>query len=93
MLPTVTLPNASGPVVETLIVGGGTVQTLPASDDPEVAEAALRSLHALVDDRRIRELVITKVDGAPVGESPLRERLVGAGFSAGYRGLVLRPGR
>jgi ATP-dependent Lhr-like helicase len=73
--------------------GGGTIQTLPASDDPEVAEAALRSLHALVDDRRIRELVITKVDGAPVGESPLRERLVAAGFSAGYRGLVLRPGR
>ena len=73
--------------------GGGTIQTLPASDDPEIADAALRSLHALVDDRRVRELVITKVDGGPVGESPLRERLVAAGFSAGYRGLVLRAGR
>ena len=73
--------------------GGGTIQTLPASDDPEIADAALRSLHALVDDRRVRELVITKVDGGPVGESPLRDRLVAAGFSAGYRGLVLRAGR
>ena len=34
---------------------------------------ALRSLVALVADRRIRELVITKVDGGPVGESPFRD--------------------
>jgi ATP-dependent helicase Lhr and Lhr-like helicase len=73
--------------------GGGTLQTLPASDDPEIAEAALRSLRALVDDRRIRELVITKVDGLPVAESAFRDRLVAAGFASGYRGMVLRPGR
>jgi ATP-dependent Lhr-like helicase len=73
--------------------GGGTVQTLPPSDDPDVADAALRTLHALVDDRRIRELVITKVDGMPVAESAFHERLVAVGFVAGYRGLVLRPGR
>jgi ATP-dependent Lhr-like helicase len=73
--------------------GGGTIQTLPASDDPEIADAALHSLHALVDDRRLRELVITKIDGLPVGESPYRERLVANGFSAGYRGLVLRAVR
>ena len=53
----------------------------------------VEAVSALVDDRRIRELVITKVDGGPVGESPFRERLVAAGFSAGYRGLVLRAGR
>jgi ATP-dependent Lhr-like helicase len=70
--------------------GGGTLQTLPASDDPEIAEAAAAALRALVDDRRVRELVITKVDGQPVGESPFRDRLVAAGFGAGYRGLVLR---
>ncbi|HET9436340.1 MAG TPA: DEAD/DEAH box helicase [Candidatus Limnocylindrales bacterium] len=70
--------------------GGGTLQTLPASDDPEIAEVAAAALRALVDDRRIRELVITKVDGQPVGESPFRDRLVIAGFAAGYRGLALR---
>jgi hypothetical protein len=30
------------------------------------------------------------VDGEPVGSSPFRERLLLAGFTAGYRGLVLR---
>jgi ATP-dependent Lhr-like helicase len=70
--------------------GGGTIQTLPAADDPDVAEAALRSLGTLVADRRARELVMTKVDGVPIGESPFRERLLAAGFVAGYRGLVLR---
>jgi ATP-dependent Lhr-like helicase len=70
--------------------GGGSIQTLPASDDPDVAEAAARALGALVADGRVRELVITKVDGEPVSSSPFRDRLLGAGFTAGYRGLVLR---
>jgi ATP-dependent Lhr-like helicase len=73
--------------------GGTTLQTLPAADDAEVAAAALATLRGLVADRRVRELVITRVDGVPVGESPFRERLVEAGFAAGYRGLVLRAGR
>ncbi|HSL34425.1 MAG TPA: helicase-related protein, partial [Candidatus Limnocylindrales bacterium] len=72
--------------------GGATIQTLPAADDPEVAEAAVRALGALLEDRRFRELVVTKVDGRPIGESPFRERLVAAGFSPGYRGVTLRPG-
>ena len=63
-----------------------TLQILPAADDPEIARAAARALAALVADGRIRELVITKVDGVPVGESPFRDRLLGAGFVAGYRG-------
>ena len=70
--------------------GGGTLQTLPAADDPDVAETAARALRGLVDDRRVRELVITKVDGLPIAESPFRELLVAAGFGQGYRGLVLR---
>ena len=41
-------------------------------------------------DGRVRELVVTKVDGLPIAESPFRERLLAAGFLPGYRGLVLR---
>ncbi|HZC31865.1 MAG TPA: hypothetical protein VE640_01115, partial [Candidatus Bathyarchaeia archaeon] len=70
--------------------GGGSLQTLPASDDTEVGEAAARALGALVADGRVRELVITKVDGQPVSTSSFRDRLLAAGFTAGYRGLVLR---
>jgi hypothetical protein len=70
--------------------GGGSIQVLPAGDDPETGEAAARALGALVEDGRTRELVLTKVDGGPVAESPFRERLIAAGFIPGYRGLVLR---
>ena len=70
--------------------GGATIQTLPAADDPGIAEAAARTFGALVADRRVRELVVTKVDGLPIGESPFRERLLAAGFVPGYRGLTLR---
>ncbi len=73
--------------------GGGTLQTLPAADDPEIAEAAIRALGGLLEDRRLRELIITKVDGLPIGDSPLRERLIGAGFSPAYRGLTMRASR
>ena len=78
---------------ENASIDGGTIQTRPAADDDEIADAALGALRALVADRRIRELVVTKIDGGPVGESPFRERLLAAGFSAGYRGLVLRGPR
>jgi ATP-dependent Lhr-like helicase len=76
--------------------GGGSLQTLPASDDPDIGEAAATALAGLLAnaDGRTRELVITKVDGEPVAGSAFRERLLAAGFGAGYRGLVLRrPGR
>ncbi len=43
--------------------GGATLQTLPASDDPPTAVAAVRALRALVADGRFRELVIRKIDG------------------------------
>jgi ATP-dependent Lhr-like helicase len=70
--------------------GGRTLQTLPAFDDAEVAAAALPALRRLVGDGRERELVITKIDGLSVADSPHRAALLGAGFVAGYRGLVLR---
>jgi hypothetical protein len=55
-----------------------------------VGLAALRALAALVADRRVRELVITKVDGRSIVDSPWRPALLEAGFQPGYRGLVLR---
>ena len=73
--------------------GGATLQTLPASDDPAVAVTAARALRTLVDDGRIRELVLRKIDGEEMAVSPFRSVLLEAGFVAGYRGLVLRPQR
>jgi ATP-dependent Lhr-like helicase len=73
--------------------GGATIQTLPAADDPEIGDAAIRSLSALIGSGRSRELVIRKVDALPVAGSPWRDRLLAAGFVSGYRGLVLRGTR
>ncbi len=71
--------------------GGATLQLLPYADDLEARTAALGALRRLVGpDRPYRELVVTRVDGVPVSESPGRESLLDAGFVAGYRGLVLR---
>ncbi len=73
--------------------GGSTLQTLPAFDDPAVAAAAVAGLARLVTSGRVKEIVIKKVDGAPIAESPVRQRLLDAGFAAGYRGLTLRADR
>ena len=73
--------------------GGATLQTLPAADDPAVAVVATRAFGSLVGDGRLRELVIRKVDGEAVAVSRFRPLLLEAGLVAGYRGLVLRPGR
>jgi ATP-dependent Lhr-like helicase len=73
--------------------GGSTLQTLPATDDPAVAGAAVRGLTTLVGTGRFRELVIRKVDGLPVAEADARPALLDGGFVAGYRGLVLRGAR
>ena len=70
--------------------GGSSLQILPAAADPDTAASALRGLGSLVADGRLRELTITRVDGQPVGESPLRETLLATGFVPAYRGLVLR---
>ncbi|HET9435934.1 MAG TPA: helicase-related protein, partial [Candidatus Limnocylindrales bacterium] len=70
--------------------GGRTLQTLPAFDDEAVAAVAVPALRRLVGEGRDRELVVTRIDGLPVAESPHRAAMLGAGFVAGYRGLVLR---
>jgi ATP-dependent Lhr-like helicase len=72
--------------------GGTSLQTLPAFADEEKALVAARALRGLLSDGRFRELVISKVDGEAVSGSPSRDVLLAAGFGAGYRGLVLRPG-
>jgi ATP-dependent Lhr-like helicase len=72
--------------------GGTSLQTLPAFDDPELAGAAIGALRALLADGRVKELVIAKVDGTGIAESPHRVTLLDGGFVAGYRGLVLRAG-
>ena len=72
--------------------GGHSLQTLPAADDRGIAAAAFAALRALVDDGRFRELVVGRVDGEPVAGSPWRPLLEEAGFAAGYRGHILRPG-
>jgi ATP-dependent Lhr-like helicase len=73
--------------------GGSTLQTFPAADDPNIADAALRGLTTLVSTGRFREMVIRKVDAVAVADSPWRDRLLEAGFTAGYRGLTLRHAR
>ncbi len=70
--------------------GGTSLQVLPAGDDPEALAYALRSLTDLVQDGRVRELVIGKVDGEPVAASRFGDALLAAGFVTGYRGYALR---
>jgi ATP-dependent Lhr-like helicase len=72
--------------------GGTSIQVLPAAEDAAGLAFALRSLADLVADGRVRELVIGRVDGEPVGLSAHREALLGAGFVHAYRGLALRAG-
>jgi len=73
--------------------GGSSLQTLPAFDDPDVASAAIGALRSLLAEGRLRELVISRVDGEPVGRSPWYDTLLKAGFVQGYRGLVMRRER
>ena len=79
-----------GEAVVYLDRGGSSIQVLPAAHDADALVVALRSLGDLVADGRVRELVVGKVDGEPVGESRHREALLSAGFVQGYRGYALR---
>jgi len=72
--------------------GGKGLVTLPAFADAATATRALAALGGLVADGRLREVVVARVDGVPVGSSPHRQALLDAGFVPGYRGLALRGG-
>jgi ATP-dependent Lhr-like helicase len=72
--------------------GGSGLVTFPAAADAERLGRALAALRVLVVDGRVRELVVSRVDGDPVGPTGAwRDRLVAAGFVPGYRGMALRP--
>ena len=72
--------------------GGKGLVTFPAADDAERAALALAALGGLLSEGQLRELVLARIDGAPLGpEHPWRARLVDAGFVPGYRGMALRP--
>ncbi len=74
--------------------GGHGLVTLPPADDPERLKVALPALAGLLADGRLRELVLARVDGEPVGQgSAWRARLADAGFVPGYRGMSLRGQR
>ena len=71
--------------------GGAGLVTFPAAADAERLDRALAALRVLVVDGRVRELVVSKVDGEPVGPAGAwRDRLAAAGFVPGYRGMALR---
>ncbi|HEX9044375.1 MAG TPA: hypothetical protein VF802_05040, partial [Candidatus Limnocylindrales bacterium] len=82
--------TVDGVAVAYLERGGKSLLLLPAALDPDVARLGLGGLRGLVADGRVRELVVARVDGVPVAESPHRGLLADAGFVAGYRGLLLR---
>jgi ATP-dependent Lhr-like helicase len=68
--------------------GGRSLATFPTTlDDARWWTPALRGL---VERGRHAKLEVTKVDGADVFDGPLAELLVDAGFTSGYRGVVLR---
>jgi ATP-dependent Lhr-like helicase len=71
--------------------GGHSLRMLPAAEDGAAAGAGAASLTALVETGRIRELVVSRVDGEPVASSRWRAVLEEAGFVRGYRGYALRP--
>ena len=62
---------------------------LLAGGERETLALAVRALRELVADGRLRELVLARVDGRPIAQSPLREALLAAGLRPGYRGLTL----
>ncbi len=70
--------------------GGRSLFLFPAAEDPVIADLAFRALGSLVADGRLRELLIARVDGLPVAQTPWRVALLEAGFVPGYRGLAMR---
>ena len=68
--------------------GGRSLATFPTTEAD--AEAWLPALRGLVGQGRLPKLEVTKVDGTDVFDGPMADLLTDAGFTAGYRGVVLR---
>ena len=77
----------AGEPVAFLERGAHSLATFAAADHhPHWAEG----LVTLVKDGRLKKIDLTKIDGAPPGESPVAGHLLAAGFAEGYKGLTLR---
>lgn len=70
--------------------GGKGVVTLPAFDEPEMAEAAVVAV-AANEPPGGRGLTFERIDAIEASKSPHAEVFVEAGFVAAYRGLTYRP--
>ena len=73
---------------------GRSLMTFPETlgRDAAVLDVAIEALRHLPRTGRHRLLVIEKIDGQPVSESPLAARFLAADFASDYRGLVdVRP--
>ena len=66
--------------------GARSLLTFPAAADGRWAE----SLASVVRTGRRRSIELAKIDGEPARSAPGADALRGAGFSDGYKGLVLR---
>jgi len=77
---------ADGNAAAYLERGARTLLTFPAGSEGSWVDAVA----SLVKDGRLRRIELTRIDGAPVVESPFAEALRTAGFVEGYRGLALR---
>lgn len=69
--------------------GSGRMTTFEAAQETAVLEPALAALVPGLTRLGRRRLVVGEIDGEPARRSVLFERLVEAGFRAGYRGLEL----
>jgi len=79
-----------GQAIAHLDRGGRSLLTFPAAADHPDWPGLLRTL---VDQRRVRQIELTRIDGVPVASSPLAADLRRCGFRDGYKGLVLRNDR
>jgi ATP-dependent Lhr-like helicase len=66
--------------------GARTLVTFADAADADWPDA----IASLVKDGRLRRIELSRIDAEPAPASPAAERLRGAGFVDGYRGLVLR---
>jgi ATP-dependent Lhr-like helicase len=80
-----------GELVLYLERGGKSLQTFARFDDVHVGTLAVDALRSLVADGRLKRLQLERIDGAPISDSALRDRLATLGFRQAYRGYVLGP--
>lgn len=64
----------------------------PPGADGDILAAAFRALHRLPRAGRRRLLLIERIDGVPVYESPYVELLRRSGFESDYKGMVAAQG-